>query len=78
MIVNLSKEQKRNLVLDYLRINNGAYLNAMGAAMGIQKHWGIHIDWHEFSTVLDDLRKNEKATLGMIDDSGHCWYKLNM
>jgi hypothetical protein len=78
VIVNLTKEQKRNLVLDYLRLNNGAYLNAIGAAMGIQKHWGIHIDWHEFSTMLDTLKQNKKATLEMIDSNGSCWYTLNM
>lgn len=72
----ISRTQAQELACALIRNSSGIRTNSMDLQIHFQNRYGIQIDWHEISIVLDMMRTNGEIKQHHIDQSGLTWYDL--
>ena len=69
------RKQQQQLVLDYLSYAcKGARVDPLGAAIALNERYGIRVDWHEVSAVLENMIRHECAVYdGWGHDAQRCY-----
>jgi len=59
----MTDRQTRNLVEDYLHNRKFVTWDGIKVAQAIRSHWGIKVDWHVCSQILDEMTGREQAEI---------------
>jgi hypothetical protein len=51
------------MIEDFVNMQRGQTFDAFKLAQAIKKRWGVKIDWHETSAVLDHLSRTDQAVI---------------
>ena len=54
---------KRQMCIDFLYTYGGREFDAIEASTFMRSQWGVDIDWHEFAYALDEMWRNDTASL---------------
>lgn len=66
----------RVLCKDFIRMWKSSILDGISASMRMQDHWGIRLDWHEFSNVLDEMNRRGEVELVGHNRDGMTQYRV--
>ena len=59
---------EQQLVRDFLGMKKGMVFDGVKAQRAMKDEWGINIDWHMFTNIMDDMTRYGMAEMVEINN----------
>ena len=67
-------QQTQNICKGYILSQQNKVIDAFSCQLGMNAEYGINVNWHEFSSLLDQMKTSGIIKLSGHDNSGMCQY----
>ncbi len=71
-----NRRQAERMVKDFIEARKGHIVNARSIACEMYEVWGVIIDWHDVSAVLDTMSAHQGVEFHNHTSDGLCCYMV--